>query len=165
MPESIVIYERLGVFEPGSRYYFPIQVIASGAQALADELADAQRALVCNNVAFSRWEHLNASGSVVNEGSLGNVLGSQTGNMQPFKYCLLLRLLTDNRVEKASTKFIHGFPDDFFVDGVPTAGFLTLVAVYAGKIASLGTWDSDGQTVTDVVFRTFSRRRKIRMSE
>ena len=159
MPSSIAIYYSLSQFEPACKYYMANEGLLT--QATAESLMNAMKPLQCIDVAYTRWEGFNTDGLKVVEGALSGY-GSAGGQTMPFTYALLLRLLSVQNVKRPSVKYIHGYGEDFTLNGRPTSDFLGRVAVYGIALSVVGVVDSDGGNVTGAAFRTFSRRRRIR---
>lgn len=159
MPSSIAIYYALSQFEPACKYYMANEGLLT--QATAESLLNAMKPLQCIDIAYTRWEGFDADGLKVEEGALSGY-GSAGGQTMPFTYALLLRLLSVQNVKRPSVKYIHGFSEDFTQNGRPTSEFLARVAVYGIALSVAGVVDSDGGDVTGAVFRTFTRRRRVR---
>lgn len=159
MPDAIAIYYSLSQFEPACKFYLATTGLVS--QTTAESLMNAMKPLQCIDVAYTRWEGFDSSGKKTEEGSLSGY-GTAGGQTMPFTYALLLRLTSEQNVNRPSTKFIHGFAEDFTLNGRPSTGFLGLVTAFGLSLSIIGVTDSDGSNVTGAVFRTFTRRRRVR---
>lgn len=159
MPRSIVLYYELGQYQPSMRWY--LDGVSSPQQSEAESLATVLAAMISDQADFVAWEGFNAAGDKVSEGVLSEP-GTFGDEPLPPKYCALWRLISEVPVGRPSVKFVHFLSEGMMTDGVPTAGYLAALAASANDLVGLGVTDSDGSNISDIAFRSFTRRKKVR---
>lgn len=159
MPYSVVLYYRSGQYEPGMRFYVPLNV--ANMQGLVDTVADAVAELQSPTVLFSRWELINELGAKEGEGVLDEI-GASGGELLPFKYCAYLRMPAAQEVGRVSGKYVHGITEAATLNGNPAPSFLAAIAALSAVVVGLGLLNSNGQAITGVQFGSFTKRNKIR---
>lgn len=139
---------------------------AGGDDAVAEAIAQAEANLTVVGVSFNRWEWYNAAGHKAAEGNIAGVNGIHNGDMMPIKYAVLLRLNVGTILGRPSQRYIHGYPESFSTNGIPTAGLLTSRNDYSIALLSIppgGDYvDSDSNVVEGHGFRTFTKRKRLR---
>lgn len=159
MPESIVLYHAFNNYEWGTRYY----ISPPGLEPIADiaeDLAQAESPLFSDNIAITRFEHLDNDGSIIQGGPLA-IQDANTNDMMPLNYAILIRLVSGGP-KRPSTKYIHGWCENFQTDGEANTALSTAITNYSTAIVARGVQDSDDFTVVAAQFRKFTRRRRIR---
>lgn len=163
MPEIMEVYQTNGLYEPCTKWFIE-ETPADAAEALskAFAIATAIAPLVSSAWEFVRWVSRDSAGRKRFEGNFASYLpGTASGEVVAPKYALLLRIASA-AVKRPSVKFIHGFTEGDMVNGNPSGGLLTAINAAGVALAAAGVLDSDGNPLTDLIFRSFSRRRKVR---
>lgn len=158
MPQSLVLYTSDGFYEPGNKYYF-VDATSIGS-ALAADLAGLGAGILGDTWSYTRWVWLDVAGHKVDEGQLTED-GTYTGALLPPKYCAFVRMLS-NGPGRPSSKYFHGLTESMFNLGFPEAAWLTALGLFQAALISNGCVDSDGNDLTGLLFRQFSRRRHVR---
>jgi hypothetical protein len=162
MPEAIILYHTYGGLEWGTKYYCGALLTGPEASIWATELAEAEANLFVDDVVITRYEWISTLGVIIAGGTLAEP-GIAGGDMQPIRYALFLRLVSTGP-GRPSSKYIHGWPEPFQTDNGITGTFTTALAAYVTGLTSASQQlvDSDGTNVTNVTFRGFSRRKRMR---
>lgn len=159
MNRAAVIYTTNGFYEPGNKYYF--QTGATMGATQYQTIADAQRGLISTTWSFTRWEEFDTSGHKVDEGTFDPTVGLRIGQVLPPKYCAFVRL-TSAGPGRPSSKYFHGIAETDVEVDVPLAAWLTELANLYAVLQALDVCDSDGASLSGMLFRQWSRRRHVR---
>lgn len=163
MPAYLNIYYTNGAYEPSNKWYL-YNPLASPVDAASTALgiADASCALQHTSVTYTRWEYVSEAGIKTFEGGFPTgVIGLVTGEALPFKYCVLIRLASTGAA-RPSVKYFHGIGETSMLNGVPTAAFITDIGTAGLAWAARDVCDSDRSDISGAIFRSFTRRKKVR---
>lgn len=163
MPPYLNIYYSDGSYEPSNKWFLLNAVTSPvAADALAVGIANASRSLQHTSVTYTRWEYYSAANIKTFEGSLpGTLVGTVGGEVLPFKYCVLIRLASTGAA-RPSVKYFHGISEASVTNGVPTGGFITDIGSAGLAWQGSDVVDSDGAEISGALFRSFTRRKKVR---
>lgn len=159
MAKSIILYHLFSNFEWGTRYWFA-DAETTPPGTLATALANAEAPLMSDVILITRFESYNTAGVKDLEGGL-SVAGTNTQDMLPITYAIFLRFVSSGP-KRPSTKYIHGWCENFQTDGDLNVTGSGAVNTYSAALVAANVTDSDGVPIDGVVFRRFSRRRRIR---
>lgn len=152
------LYHTKGQFEWATIYWLIEEPDNPAARAAT--LAAEEAELVHTTITFNRWE-LQHLGVKVDEGALSGIIGVDDGQVLPVNYCALVRQ-TSGGPARPSVRYIHGITEGSMLDGSPSTGFLASLVGYGAALVSNYVADSDGFAVSGVLFRRFSRRKRMR---
>jgi hypothetical protein len=157
---EVVLYHTFETLEWATKYYWGGTLPPGAVPIIA--LALGESALCSENVVFSRFEVNNAVGVKIDEGDLGGFPGGQIDNMVDIHYALLLREQAPAN-KRPSVKYIHGFTVNAFTSlGELSSDYISAVGDFSSAMAASQWVDSDGGSVSGVLFRHFTRRKKMR---
>ena len=163
MPAYLNIYYTNGSFEPSNKWFL-YNPLSSPVEAASTSLgiAAAGCALQHTSVSYTRWEYVSEAGIKTFEGAFpGGVVGGVIGEVLPFKYCALIRLASTGAA-RPSVKYFHGIAEASITNGVPNGGFVTDIGTAGLAWAALDVCDSDRSDISGAIFRSFTRRKKVR---
>lgn len=157
---AIVVYHTYQQYEWATKYY--VAQVEDANEVTAGLLVAAEQPLVSTSVVFNRWEGLNAAGHKFTEGVFTSTTGSAAGEIQPIKYALHIRLISQGP-NRPSTKFIHGYTESMLLNGAATVGLTAAITEYGSDLAAaFVVTDSEGYGISGATLRQFSRRRRMR---
>lgn len=161
MPESIEVYQNFNTLEWCNKYY--IQAGNTNPSAtIANTIRDFQKPLQTTNITYTRWRRLSGTGTLIAEGAMTGA-GTATGEMMPIHYAMLIRLIATTEVGRPSVKYIHGWSENWQSGNILTSGAITALTNMGVAVLAAGLANSNGNVLENVVFRGFSRRRRIRI--
>lgn len=163
MAPYLNIYYSDGSYEPSNKWFLLNAVTnVVDANNLAVGIANAARTLQHTSVTYTRWEYFTTANTKHFEGSLPNTLvGTVAGETLPFKYCVLIRLASTG-AKRPSVKYFHGISEASITNGTPNGGFITDIGSAGLAWAGQDVADSDGADISGAIFRSFTRRKKVR---
>lgn len=157
---EVVLYHTWETLEWGTKYYWGGTLPPTYPTILA--LSEAEATLIKATININRYEVFSATGVKIDEGDLGTNPGALSDNMANIHYALLLREAAP-AVKRPSVKYIHGYGINAFTpDGELSSAYQTLIANFGSFMAGEQWVDSDGGNITGMIFRGFSRRKKMR---
>lgn len=163
MPSYLNIYYTNGSYEPSNKWflYNPLSSPVDAASA-ALGIAAASCTLQHSSVSYTRWEYVSEAGIKTFEGAFpGGVNGVVIGEVLPFKYCVLIRLASTGAA-RPSVKYFHGIAEASITNGVPSGGFISDIGSAGLDWAARDVCDSDRSDISGAIFRSFTRRKKVR---